>query len=183
MEDILMQLPSYCDDCETWHLNFIWAYDDGSYSICDQDGDHEPLEASDLPSLDEHDRLWREYTQWVADTGKDPLGNFLVRHFIKVKERWRFKVLKRLTNPALIGAQRAGRSYTQAELPEHVRSFLNLDAHGLLGDFDSWKDLIAVLPDIKSGKWFTAQIEQNQPRKESVLTRELRSAARNALKP
>jgi hypothetical protein len=178
MEDIIMQIPNWCDDCETWHQEFIWAYDDGSYSVCDSDGDHEPLEEADLPSQEEHDRLWREYRQWVLDRGEDPLGEFYVRHSTKVKERWQFKFTKTLLGPRLTDARRAGRTYPQAELPEHVRSFLALDAGGKLGDFATWEELTEVLPAVKAGKWMTAQVEYDRPRSEAIIARELRKIAR-----
>jgi hypothetical protein len=179
MEDILMTIPSYCDDCETWHQEHIWAYDDGTYTSCDSDGDHEPIEAEDVPSCEEHDRLWREYAQWVVEQGEDPLGNFYVRYSTKVKERWQFKLTKTLVGPRLIGVRRAGRAYTPDELPEHARSFLNLDASGKLGDFATWAELTEVLPEVKPGKWFVAHIEYDKPRPEAVTARELRKIARH----
>jgi hypothetical protein len=182
MEDILMEIPSYCDDCETWHRELIWAYDDGSYSICDTDGNHEPLDAEDIPSQEEHDRLWREYSQWVLDLGEDPLGQFYVRHVRKVNERWQFKIFKSLTGPRLDSARRAGRTYLPQELPEHVRSFLNLSPQNNLGDFAFWEELLAVEPTIKVGKWFTAHLEQDQPRSAALIAREVRTAARKSLK-
>jgi hypothetical protein len=71
MEDILMTIPSWCDDCETWHQEHIWAYDDGSYSSSDSDGNHDPLDAEDVPSQEEHDSLWREYSQCEFFTPKE----------------------------------------------------------------------------------------------------------------
>ena len=180
MEDILFSIPSYCDDCETWHQEHIWMYDDGTYTSCDSDGDHEPLEAEDVPSQEEHDRLWCEYSQWVAEHGEDPLGNFYVHHSIKVKERWQFKVTKTLVGPRLTGAARARRAYLPTDLPEHVKSFLNLDSSGKLGDFNTWEELHDVLPDIKPGKWFVAHLEYDKPRSPALIARELRKAARNA---
>jgi hypothetical protein len=177
MEDIILEIPSYCDDCETWHKHFVWAYDDGSYSICDSDGDHESIEQEDVPSVEEHDRQWEEYRQWVLEYGKDPLGQFYVRHVAKTKERWQFRFIKTLVGPRLSDARRAKHAYTQSDLPEHIKSFLNLDSSGKLGDFASWEELIKVLPDIKADRWFTAHIEYDKPRKETVIARELRKAA------
>jgi hypothetical protein len=181
MDNILFSIPSWCDDCETWHQEHIWAYDDGSYSSSDSDGNHDPLDAEDVPSQEEHDRLWHEYSQWVLDRGEDPLGNFNVRHVTEVNERWQFKLTKTLVGPRLIDARRAGRTYAQADLPEHVKSFLNLDSSGKLGDFATWDELIAVLPDIKAGKWFTAHIEYDKPRSSAVIARDLRKVARRSL--
>lgn len=177
MEDIIMHIPSYCDDCETWHQEFIWAYDDGTYSICDSDGDHEPLDAEEVPSQEEHNRLWQQYSHWVVEHGEDPLGNFMVRHVAKVKERWQFKLIKTLVGPRLIEARRSGHAYAQADLPEHVRSFLNLDSSGKLCDFSTWDELIEVLPDIKPSRWFISHIEYDKPRPETVISSELRKAA------
>ena len=181
MEDIIMQIPSYCDDCETWHRELIWAYDDGSYSTCEECGDHEPLEEEDLPSQEEHDRLWREYSHWVLEYGEDPIGEFHVRYSIKVKERWQFRLTKTLVGPRLTDARHAGHAYAQAQLPEYVKSFLNLDASGKLGDFATWDELIEVLPEIKAGKWFTAQIEYDKPRSKVVVARDLRKVARRSI--
>ena len=184
MEDIIMQVPSYCDDCETWHQEFVWVYDDGTYTICDTDGNHEPLDASEVPTGEENDKAWHDYRAWVLETGQDPLGEFMVKHSIKTKERWQFRITKTLVGPRLIDARRGKQRYPLYvdRLPEHVKSFLNLDASGKLGDFATWDELIAVLPDIKAGRWFVAHIEHDAPRQETVIARDLRKAARRALK-
>lgn len=182
MEDILMTIPSYCDDCGTWHQEHIWAYDDGSYTSCDSDGNHDPLDAEDVPSQEEHDRLWKEYSQWVLEHGDDPLGNFYVKYSSKVKERWQFKLVKTLVGPRLILSRRGTRSYFADDLPKHVRSFLNLDASGKLGDFANWDELLAVLPDIKPSKWFVAHIEYDKPRSQISSTKELRKLVRSSLR-
>jgi hypothetical protein len=181
MQDILFELPSYCDDCETWHKEFIWAHEDGSYSSCDECGDHEPLEADELPSDEEYARLWREYREWVLDRGEDPLGEFNVRHSIKVNERWEFKLFKSLTGPRLSAARHAKRIYQPQELPEHVRSFLNLSPDNKLGDFANWQELIDVLPDVRPYQWFAAHLEEDHSRKPETIARELRQAARKSL--
>lgn len=181
MEDIIMTLPSYSDDCDSWTQNFIWGYDDGTYTICDECGDHEPLEASDVPSDEEFSRLWREYSQWVLDTGRDPLGEFNVRHTRKVKERWFLRIGKTLVGPRLLAARRGKTIYQPGEIPEHLRSFLNLTADFRLGDFKFWEDLIKLEPTIKPWKWWACQLEQDQPRPDAAIARELRKAAREHL--
>jgi hypothetical protein len=185
MSDIIMTIPSYDDDRETWSQNHVWAHDDGTYTLCDECGDHESLETEDVPSFEEHDRKWREYTQWALETGTDPLGNFFVRHSIKTRERWQFRLAKTLVGPRLIDARHAGRRYTLThldELPGQVRTFLNLDSSGKLGDFATWDELIELLPDIKAGRWFVAHIEEDMPRQKDAIARDIRRIARKSLR-
>ena len=127
MEDIIMQVPSYCDDCETWHQEFVWVYDDGTYTICDTDGNHEPLDASEVPEK----RTTRHGADPCAGLRDRPgsSGRVHGQHsVIKTKERWQFRITKTaFVGPELIDARRGKQRYPLYvdRLPEHVKGFLN----------------------------------------------------------
>ena len=85
----LFSIPWYCDnkDCpHDWHLATYWVewrqedgedvyeYTDDSYS----DGDHQPVSKDEVPRQKEVERAWKDYYEWVADEGEDPLGEFFV---------------------------------------------------------------------------------------------------------
>lgn len=180
--DVLMTIPWYDDDDETWHQNHVWGYYKNgrtTYSISDECGDHEPLD--EPPSAEEHEQAWREYTQWAIETGQDPLDNFYVRQTSKVKERWQFWLFKSLTGPRLDRARRAGKEYKPQDLPGYVKSYLNLTSSNNLGDFKTWDELVEALPGIKPSKWTMCHLEQERERSEVAIARDVRRGARKAL--
>lgn len=185
-EDILFSMPNWCDSCETWHREHYWIYDDGKYSVCDDDGNHDDIAEEDLPSFAEQDNAWRDYSGWVISHGEDPLSEFYVKHSHKVRQRWQFRFSNSILGPILTEARRAGKRYWWNEVPEHVRQYLNLAPvtfnRGKLGDFATWDELIAAQPEIKQGVLWTVHIEHDEPRAPAVMARELRTAARKHLR-
>lgn len=93
MEEIIEEMPWMCDDtdCEAqWHLASYWLHPDGSYSHDEfSDGDSEPIDTIDLPSIQEVNEAWNSYYAYVAKTGKDPLKQFLVTTAKNVEIQWR----------------------------------------------------------------------------------------------
>lgn len=80
MEDIICSCPYYCDDCEKWHVLHYWAYDDGTYSQCDSDGNHDPCEEDEVPTYKECDDAWYQYAKHVLETGDDNLGEYTIHN-------------------------------------------------------------------------------------------------------
>ena len=182
--DITMTLPYYCDDCETWHKQFVWCHDDplNPYTICDEDGDHEACDEADLPTIEEHDKAWLEYARWVVEHGQDPLDNYYVKPSRAVRERWQIRVNDSVAGPILLAARRDKRTYrTAAELPVRMREYLNLKRMRL-ADFATWAELESAQPGIKPGKWWTILLDTHAMRSEFSLARELRKAARSHLR-
>jgi hypothetical protein len=56
--------------------------------IHDEDDEHEWIEKTDVPSLEEAWESHRRYGQWVATHGEDPLGEYYVRNPIVHDEAW-----------------------------------------------------------------------------------------------
>ncbi len=181
MEDIINSMPEYCTDHAepTWHLYHYWAYDDGTYSVCDVDGNHDPVEETDLPTAEEFDKAWRCYARWVVENGEDPLYQFNVKHATMVKERWWFRVNRSILGVVLTETKRGRHRYVHYELPVHVRQYLNLPPKSpKLADFKDWADFATVRPDVKPLRWFSAEIEHQQPRNPKAVARDLRRLAR-----
>ena len=182
--DITMTLPYYCDDCETWHKQFVWCHDDpeNPYTISDEDGDHESVDGADLPSFEEHDKAWLEYARWVLKHGEDPLANYTVKVSHAVRERWQIQVNDSVAGPILLAARRDKHTYrTAASLPPRMREFLNLKRMRL-ADFKTWAELEAAQPGIKQGKWWTIYLDAFQMRAAQSIARELRKAARRHIR-
>jgi hypothetical protein len=78
MEDIVCSCPYYCDDCDKWHITHYWAYDDGTYSECDSDGNHDGCDEEDVPTFEECDDAWCDYSKHVLETGEDELSAFTI---------------------------------------------------------------------------------------------------------
>src|SRR5580692_4694754 len=99
MSDIIYSRAWYDDDYdgpEGWRIEHLWVHDDGTYTTCDSDGNHEPFELEDKGSLEDAvnaycndaKKSWIEYAQDCAKTGKDPLGEYNVRRTVQKKENW-----------------------------------------------------------------------------------------------
>lgn len=84
MSDCLATEPWQCgeNDCSVpggWHKGSYW-YDSesGSFSYDEfSDGDHEPINESDLPAPDGEVRMWTAYRLWAVQHQHDPLGEFM----------------------------------------------------------------------------------------------------------
>ena len=181
MEDIICTIPNACDnkDCpHDWHLAHYWIYDDGTYSVCDSDGNHEDCEECDVPDANTVDRLWKDYSRYVLATGTDPLGEFLIKREIQKKERWTFEFGQNSNGMYLRYAGRRGRWKAPRFLPEHVLMYAQVrdDNAGLAYVYWSAGDVELT----RNGR-ITATIKHAIPRNPDDIARELRTRARKHL--
>lgn len=186
MSDIICTQAWTCGDKDCaaqWHVRNFWAYGDGTYSVDEySDGDHEDCDIEDIPSPEEISASWRDYAQHVAETGEDPIGNYYVRRHRTERQAWQFCFGNSIIGPVLLRARRGRRRVLAADLPLHVREYLNLHRDGRrLMDFATWEDFAAGLPDVKPGKWVHHKIEHRIARSPKTIARELRTAARKHL--
>ena len=192
MDDIIATIPWRCNerDCGShggWHRSNYWAFRGEEYSEDRYgDGDHEPCGYSDIPTVEECNIAEREYTEYVARTGMDPLGEFMVKETITRNERWQFKWQPTIAGPIVRWVRWGGTSRTPAYTPEYVQEYLQV-----LGS--PWRSGGAlVMQGLSSDKlkelghkphvWCTVSIPHTTPRKHSTVTRELRKMARKALR-
>lgn len=182
MDDIIATQP--WTDGSGWHQRSFWVYSGGTYTVDEYtDGDHEDCDESDIPSADEIDAAWREYSQHVAQTGEDPLHEYLVRRERKLREVWGFQFNTSIVGPVLLAARRGRTVVPAAEIPDHVRAFLGLrDDSRRLGCAETWAEFAELVPGVKPRVWLRQEIEHKVPRAPKTVTRELRAVARRWLK-
>ena len=168
-----------------WARANYWIYTSGkraTYSVDDfSDGDHETCSKRDLPTPEEEHQSWLDYSQFVLETGTDPLLEFVVKHETVRKERWQFKFSPSLVGPVLFAARHAGRAYLVRELPAHVLAFLNLKTKGAprLQDFKTSQEFTDA--GLKFGRWHTDHVESKTARDPEAIARDLRRLARRRL--
>jgi hypothetical protein len=169
-----------------WHKRSFWIYDDGTYSMDSfSDGDHDDCDEEDLPSWDEVDADWRDYHQFVADTGEDPLSEFMVHRNRRFKEIWFASFAQYLGGVCVTRLQHAGRRYCHfQEIPEQVRDYLMLMESGnpsLLRMNITWPSLSEALGRDPGRALHRMEIDRTVLRPEKVVARDLKAAARKAL--
>ena len=104
-DTIIMSLPDACHDKDcphAFHIRHIWMYDDGTFSECDSDGNHDDIDADDVPSLEEYEAAWAEYARHVIATGDDCLGEYMVERTVTQKQRWQFKFSRSILGVVLV---------------------------------------------------------------------------------
>ncbi len=146
--DELMWNPYYCDDCDTWHENYVGLEIENGEILdvsCDTDGNWDRDGSGEKATEANYERLNREliasaeraskdYLAHCAETGDDPLGNFYVDRTKKRKEHWQaqFRAWIGLAKHgfAVTEAYRGKRTYKPGELPTYVSEFLGLQKVG-----------------------------------------------------
>lgn len=191
MDDIICTVPEQCGekDCPVgWHLAHYWAYDDGTYSVCDCDGNHDGCDADDLPTADDVHEAWMQYARYVADTGTDPLHEYTVRRDNTTRERYTAAFRKSVLGASLVEVKRRGARVPLPSLPQHVAEYLCVQqgTNPNVWLFDGGWDALAALTDTVTVYRGVARatfcLDRKTPRSPDVVSRELRAAARRSLR-
>jgi hypothetical protein len=192
MEDIICTVPEACgeSDCPVgWHLAHYWQYDDGTFSVCDSDGNHDDCDESDVPTADEQSAAWLDYSRHVAATGCDPLGEFAsVPRMTKRKERYTASFRKSIIGAALVAVRRAGKVVPLRDLPQRVIEYLDAErlngAAGNLRFRDGWDKLIGLdcVKLYRGTARVTFTLDAEEPRPAAAVDSDLRRAARRRLR-
>jgi len=84
MSDIILTVPWHCGDSDCpvgWHKADYWLQEDGEYTVAGWgDGSCETVDEPDVPNGEEYSSAWEQYRKHVAETGDDPLGEYMVKH-------------------------------------------------------------------------------------------------------
>jgi hypothetical protein len=137
--DISFSIPTYDDDADSWYQEYIWFHGTAKrtrYTICDSDGNHEPLSLKEMNLLcDQEHQLWLDYSAWVIErNGEDPIGEFIVKRDRKFKRNYvahfQHWIGERDHGLALTGVRWAGGLARPEELPEGFQQFLCLKKVG-----------------------------------------------------
>lgn len=192
MTSIIQSIPWTCEErnCPAgWHLANYWIdTTNGGYTVDRYgDGDHEDIEAEDIPTAEETTEAWSEYAQYVAKMGEDPLGEYTVSYYIPVIEHWRLEIHKSLSGPIVALASRNNRRVALQELPQRVRDYMHVTSGQnptLLYLSIAWGELLDCSeitphkrwPDIIAIAKFT--LVHKKPRKDSAIRRDIIAAAK-----
>lgn len=150
MEDIICTVPEPCGDkdCpQQYHLAHYWAYDDGTYTVCDVDGDHTDCEQSDVPTAEHEEQLWINYYEYVARTGDDPVHEFRLPTEHKKKRKWQARVRRWLGDSKhglkVTGVRRRGVGlwFPIGNAPQEVRDYLQIQHKDCIEGFHSFGQL------------------------------------------
>jgi hypothetical protein len=192
MADIIATVAWNCGehDCPVgWHTSNYWLDDDGTYSVDNySDGDHEGCDASDVPTIEEQEAAWLEYSRHVAATGCDPLGEFNVPRTTKRKERYAAAFRLSINGAALVAVRRAGKVVPLRELPQRVADYLEVErlngAGGNLRFRGGWQELIKIdsVKVYRGTARVTFTLDHEEPRAEAAVEADLRRAANRRLR-
>lgn len=187
MEDIICTVPTQCGekDCSVgWHIEHYWAYPDGTYTVCDSDGNHDPCDAKDVPSADAAQKLWREYSAHVAATGDDPLSEFTIPRSVKRTAWYDFQATRSIVGPVFIVKPHKRGGYRRPT--EMGQAFADFFACDSLDEIQESED-VKITRRTKTGEALTlvrgrARVERTIPRSEHAVRRDLVRAARRHLR-
>lgn len=191
MDDIICTMPEACGekDCPVgWHLAHYWAYGDGTYSVCDSDGNHDGCDESDVPTIEEQEAAWLDYSRHVAATGCDPLREFNVPRTTKRKERYTAAFRLSILGAALVAVRRGGKVVPLRDLPQRVVDYLCVErlngAAGNLRYRGGWDELVGLdcVTVYRGTARVTFTLDHEEPRAEAAVEADLRKAARRHLR-
>jgi hypothetical protein len=191
MSGIICTVPWCCGErgCPTrWHIEHYWFQDDGTYSVCDSDGNHDGCEQSDVPTCEQQEAAWLDYSRHVAATGCDPLGEFNVPRMTKRKERYTAAFRKSILGAALVAVRRAGKVVPLRDLPQRVIDYIDAErlngAAGNLRYRGGWDELVGLdcVTVYRGTARVTFTLESEEPRPEATVGGDLRRAARRHLR-
>lgn len=192
MADIIATVAWNCGehDCPVgWHKSSYWLDDDGTYSVDSySDGDHEDVDADDLPTAEQERAAWLDYSRDVAATGCDPLGEFNVPRTTKRKERYTAAFRKSILGAALVAVRRSNKVVPLRDLPQRVIDYIDAErlngAAGNLRYRGGWDELVGLdcVTVYRGTARVTFTLESEEPRPEAAVEADLRRAARRHLR-
>jgi hypothetical protein len=124
---------TYCDNCADWHTDYYpqgFSVSDGKvwFDIlhCDQDGNWDTADSAEIGTpeaaalekeygYDAWCKNYLDYCKHVAETGKDPCGEFLVSPTVKVKQTWRATFNPSVLGVVLVAARKHGQDWHRPE--------------------------------------------------------------------
>lgn len=215
MSEIVAKIPWQCGDRDCsyqWHLRG-YAYNDetGSPEVSDFiDDDWDSIDELEMPSAEAEMDAWKRYSEYVLQTGCDPLEEFQVETHTKRKRRFIVRVLSWIGQSAdgilLHGACPADRgprlyetpdgplkpNQSVSRVPADVWEYLGVQKTANRWTFPAFKTLdalkVACGDDVrwmKTPKWagsqFEVEIEIKTPRSEAAIVKDRKRIAREHL--
>ena len=191
MEEIICTVPYACGDKDCpvgWHLAHYCAYDDGTCGVCDSDGNHDDCEQGDVPTCEQYEAAWLDYSRHVAATGCDPLREFNVPRTTKRKGRYTAAFRKSILGASLVAVRRAGKVVPLRDLPQRLIDYIDAErlngAAGNLRYRGGWDKLVGLdcVTVYRGTARVTFTLDHEEPRGEAAVETDLRRAARRHLR-
>lgn len=136
------------NDTPIWSLVHYCMHVDNSYTVCDDDGNHEPCDHSDIPSGLEENEMWQDYYQYVAKTGTDPIHDFVIP---KIKTHWQAKFRSAKGKLVVDHVRQVGQDWINPDkATQGVRDYLLIQKKGhfwICEEFDSLENLLENVPE------------------------------------
>ena len=200
-------VPTYDEDNDQWlSLTYHRKHGGRGFDTYDDDGDYAgDAERGEVPTIEACLKRWDDYTRRVAKTGDDPLRAFVVHRSIHRRVPWVVDLSADLEFGEHFirvegGRQNEpGRARLDADdLPREVLDFLEAERFDLPGCEPgvrirpkiarTFAGLLRVLEAGNSGATLTTgrrlrfDLDMDEPCKPSEIQRELKAAARRALR-
>lgn len=204
-EDIMFEYPWTCGskDCHyQWHKSTYWWNQKGKktfYTIDNySDGDQEPILKKDIPSMKEYDKAWKEYNEYVARTGCDPLNSFDGPEPKKITHQLQALVRQGVDRILLKGFRKKGKlsPWQIKSIPGYVKDYLDLErinsrAPWVLNGFKNLIEMRKLVKEAMQGDKVTIRTPKEAvvdfktievlPTKASEIKAHLKAAAQRAL--
>jgi len=131
MDYIMVEIPWQCGDKDcsmSWHKASYWTDEEGNYWVdYVSNSDRDTVDESDVPSFEKQEAAWKRYQAYVAKTGEDPLGEYLVKASYNRKARYILQFRNSIGGALLCRWKRGRGTWTSATPPEEVIGHMLLD--------------------------------------------------------
>jgi hypothetical protein len=200
MDDIIFSMPFDPDDVDLlekqgtafdgWAMRHYWMYDDGTFSVCDSDGNHVDIDQSEIPNADMVCAAWLTYSRFVAKmcadpdvllNACDPLREFLVKHERKTVATFYFRGFRSIIGPKFMVKRKGDRTpYRSPETyGKDVAAFFTCESLDEISPSDS---VTITKRTCNASSQVTAirgraRVELRTKRSERTIRRELREIA------
>ena len=139
MSEVLFEMPVRNEDYDSgWRrVSYCMSWDDdppgyGEYTVCDEEGYHDPIDKDDVNHASaRHEEAWKEYGEYVARTGLDPLSEYFVPRTYKRKVRYTVEFRNSIGGAYLCRWRRGARGAWTLAMPDKLLA----DAFSLYSTF------------------------------------------------
>lgn len=192
-EDIVCTRAVHLEDYDgiKWMRKHLWCYIRNgkvSYSVCDDDGDHCRFDGRSVGRfMREAAESWVAYGKWAAETGLDPLQNYLVEREIKRTESWSVVLASWIGASthglAILSARRkGGKAVNLEQLPKPAAEFMGMEKAGTrycAAGINKIEDVQYAKVTKKRGThyWVSFEVEFREPRSPEAIAADIRRIA------
>ena len=178
MTHIICTIPEYCDDLETFRALHLCSSGDGTFTTCDNDGNHDHCDDEDaLSIMDGELEAHKLYHEWVLTHGKDPCDFYYVEYKDKREIEFLAKIRQASSQLELVSVTYEGKERAPEELEEQVASFFDLEGLTIADIADDYS-----ARKVGDGWTISGKLEYMADRAQEDIARDLRAIATKSLR-